>query len=645
MRVLTIKSIIIACTLLLGYVVMSPALMGGFYYDDQLSLYQLGLGGGIKSFSDWLHYVFSGTAGPLGRPISFASFTINAQNWPASAYYFKLTNVLIHLFNSLLVYFFIYSLLLKSSLKLPENDIFTISIVTMALWLLHPLQLSTILPIVQRMTELSASFTLLGLIYYLSFRNLLFKTSNFKIIGFSIIIILFGILAALSKENGILLPVYILCIEYVIFFHTNTSGKSMKYFKLWKIIMLYVPVAIVLVYLISQFFFPAPVVRDFTVWQRLISEPQVLLIYLNLLLIPQVHVSGIFNDTQPFYSSLLAQGAILSSVAIISLLLIGFFFRKKLVVLSFAILWFFSGHILESTTILLELYFEHRNYLPILGFLFAFSYYVNNFNSKFIKYFISISSIILFSFINYQNSLLWSSPLKHSMAALQESPLSVRANQAAAEALIERNQVEPARKHYQLLAEIYPQEASYQFQVLDTDCLLKKDNFEKYNQLSQKLRNTIHFNYSAMIANNIHLKIKKNVCAFIKHEQLMHLLNILEEKISSKNYLYNSNLTTELENIYLVKGNIFLDKNATEFAIVYFNKALQLRTSYDVSLSLANLYIITGQLNKAKTTVHKALKHSSSEKGMSSRAPQIKKLHKLLDSINNKKNTNDKKSN
>src|SRR5699024_8372087 len=37
----------------------------------------------------------------------------------------------------------------------------------------------------------------------------------------------------------------------------------------------------------------------------------------------------------------------------------------------FALLWFFVAHLVESTVIPLELYFEHRNYLAIAGPLLA----------------------------------------------------------------------------------------------------------------------------------------------------------------------------------------------------------------------------------------------------------------------------------
>ena len=45
--------------------------------------------------------------------------------------------------------------------------------------------------------------------------------------------------------------------------------------------------------------------------------------------------------------------------------------RRRLPVVACGILWFFVGHLLESTVIPLELMFEHRNYLPSFAVLLA----------------------------------------------------------------------------------------------------------------------------------------------------------------------------------------------------------------------------------------------------------------------------------
>ena len=45
--------------------------------------------------------------------------------------------------------------------------------------------------------------------------------------------------------------------------------------------------------------------------------------------------------------------------------------RKKQPLVSLGVLWFFTGHLLESTILPLEIAHEHRNYLPLLGIIIA----------------------------------------------------------------------------------------------------------------------------------------------------------------------------------------------------------------------------------------------------------------------------------
>jgi len=199
----TIHFFFISSIVLAAYLIIKPALSGGFYFDDAPVLAPLGIDGGIQSFSHWQHFVFSGVTGPLGRPIAMASFTLDAQNWPAPAYSFKQTNLIIHLINGILIFFLATNLLQQlSPTKQNQAPIFYTALLTMSLWLIHPLQLSTILPVVQRMTELSAFFTLAGLIYYIKKRKLLIDSTFQQQITPTLIIILFGMLAALSKENN-----------------------------------------------------------------------------------------------------------------------------------------------------------------------------------------------------------------------------------------------------------------------------------------------------------------------------------------------------------------------------------------------------------------------------------------------------------
>ena len=144
------------------------------------------------------------TSGPLGRPIPVATFAIN--NWfsDGGVYSLKVTNLLLHVLNFILVFWFLYLLLEKVS----EHDrrySFSgwrwVALISAVYWVLHPLHMSTVMYVVQRMTIMSTTFTLLALITYLNFRPL--SSSPFRTAVWLGSVFLLAMLSAFCKEIGL----------------------------------------------------------------------------------------------------------------------------------------------------------------------------------------------------------------------------------------------------------------------------------------------------------------------------------------------------------------------------------------------------------------------------------------------------------
>jgi hypothetical protein len=80
----------------------------------------------------------------------------------------------------------------------------------------------------------------------------------------------------------------------------------------------------------------------------------------------------VFHDDYPLSHGLMSPPTtLLALVAIGGLLVAAWRLRARAPLFAFAVAWFFAGHLIESTVWPLELYFEHRNYLPMIGPLFA----------------------------------------------------------------------------------------------------------------------------------------------------------------------------------------------------------------------------------------------------------------------------------
>jgi tetratricopeptide (TPR) repeat protein len=109
--------------------------------------------------------------------------------------------------------------------------------------------------------------------------------------------------------------------------------------------------------------------RPFTPLQRVFTEPRIVIFYLSQIFYPVATRLSIEHDILVSTSIIHPWSTIASLIAVFLLIGIGLWQMRKRPVLSFAILFFFLNHAIESSIIGLELAFEHRNYLPSL-FLF-----------------------------------------------------------------------------------------------------------------------------------------------------------------------------------------------------------------------------------------------------------------------------------
>lgn len=346
--------------LLLGTLaLMWPALGGPFLFDDEPNLQNL--------------RVFAGQAGNLGaylaefngnpgRPLAALSFLINDNAWPSDPFAFKYTNVLLHLLNGVLL-FGLLRQLQKASPALPSNGLWPL--LATAAWLLHPMLLSSQMLVVQRMTLLSALFCLAGLWTYVAILQHS-KQWQGALLALSTLAMA-TVLAVLCKENGALLPVLALCLNVTLL---DTVLKDNPSSRRWLLTLgCALPAFILAGYIAYSATRPdAFINREFGLLERLMTQCHVLADYLKQILMPRLSGSGIFFDDYPITRHFLAS----PSTAILAIGLLGsgvfaLWQHRRCPVLAFAVLWFFAGHLLESTGMNLELYFEHRNYLPIIG--------------------------------------------------------------------------------------------------------------------------------------------------------------------------------------------------------------------------------------------------------------------------------------
>ncbi len=344
---------------------------GDFLFDDYPNIT---LNPAIRAAADgnpdWFSIAFTTGSGLLRRPLSMLSFGLNAYWFGMEPLSFKAVNVVIHLLNGLLLWGVFRRLtpqLLASSRQTLAQ---AVALVAAGIWLLHPLHVSSVLYIVQRMNLLATLFMLAGLLCYAEGRVRMCRGEPGLLVALSGLCT-FGLLAVFCKENGVLIVPYALAIELCCFRFAAPGGSDRR-LRVFFWLTLALPLALFAAYLASHPAYLAYARNGFTLPTRLLSEARVVCDYLLWTFIPLPSFMGMYHDDIAVSAGLFTPATTALSISFLAMLgVLAWRLRNTWPALTFGVFWFAVGHSLESTILPLELVFEHRNYLPMAGPLLA----------------------------------------------------------------------------------------------------------------------------------------------------------------------------------------------------------------------------------------------------------------------------------
>ncbi|EGV31329.1 hypothetical protein ThidrDRAFT_1951 [Thiorhodococcus drewsii AZ1] len=601
--------------LVLGFAILSPGLSGPFLLDDFIHLPKLaGDNGQIDTLSDVYQLIFSGERA-IGRQLSYLSLLINDNAWPTTAYGFKRLNVLLHLLNGVLVFLFARMLAnLICNRDTDPNHADWIALLVMSLWLVHPLHLSPTMMVIQRMTLLAGTFSLLALVSYLHGRRL---AVDRPIAGYRWMILGFGsflVLGIFSKETAIMTVCYVMVIEATLLARDRPPRPD--YWRFWAWLFLGVP----LLAIVAYFFSILPYIdqlylkRDFNMIERLLTESRVLMQYLRVILLPSISASGPYHDDFMISRGLLEPATtLLSIITIFSLIGFAIWRRRRNPLLAFAILWFFLAHLLESTILPIELYFEHRNYLPMFGFAFAVSYWVMNQSGKLavisrvgVAAFLSLTLLITFL-----SARVWGDANQISTVWAAEHPGSARAQIGAIRFWSKIGDSERLIEQFDLAQRLNPNDAGLSLLRL----IIQRCRNPAAPPIGgdmgslEQMVPSAHFEHGSLegidwIAKNA----KKEGCDF-KEDDLEKIIDLY---LSNPRFYGNEAARTLLYRILADRQRKRGDLNAT---IQSLDLAYAARPSFDVALNQAWLLATAGLFEDADTYLQKARETPPRSKG------------------------------
>ena len=574
-----------------------PGLSGPFLFDDFVNLEPLGYHYRVNDLRSFFQFVTSGIAGPTGRPISLLSFLLNDVTWPSEPWSFKYTNLLIHLLNGVLVYWVSLRVLRLNGRHFIHHQAEWLALASASLWLLHPMLVSTTLYVIQRMTLLATFFSLLGLLLYLQGREKM--QSNLRL-GYGLItlaVTAFTVLAVLSKESGAVLPLLLAVVEFTVLRQQNRIIRHPN--NIWNLIFFGLPALAIVIYL-SRYLMPQYAnifaARNYTAFQRGLTESRVIMHYLYDLLIPKLYEGSLFNDDFPVSSGLLSPPTTaLSFALIVSLLSVAVLVRQSYNLVSLSILFFLVGHILESTVAPLDLYYEHRNYLPSI-FLFLPLAYSAEFRVKQTGFAVLIA-LLIFSFFTAAKAKLWSNEADLLLFWGKQHPNSPRAQRDASNIYFERGEIGKALQILDEATTKHPENIKLRLHRMTFACTIDKPDMGYWNHTLSLIEHSPIY-VDGQILENLNLLVRltgNNQCQWLTFERF----NEMADKILANSSVKNDK--TVESSIIHVKGLIALNQHDKAAGLGYFAHSLELSKDPEMGLLQTSLLASRGYYYEALT--------------------------------------------
>jgi len=545
-----------------------------------------------------------GGGGRIYRPVPCFTFALNYYLGGDHVVGYHLVNICIHILTSVFLFLFIYHTLNLPAIRARYGpNSYFIALLATVLWAINPLQTQAITYIVQRMASMAGLFYIMSMYFYLRGRvcerNLLRAASYF--LCFVTAILSFG-----SKENAAMLPISIFLFE--VFLVQGLTRENIKRNSLLFPIMILVPLALALIlkgpsilsikHVFSDYGIRG---RGFTLVERLLTEPRVLLFYITLLLYPMPDRLCITHDISKSQNLVNPPTTIISILFIFIILGLAIIRSRKWPLISYCIIFYFLNHLIESTIFPLELAFEHRNYIPSMLFFVPIAILALK-ALQFFSYKRSMQ-VILSTFIvlvliaqghsAFIRNFIWKTEGSLWLDAVDKSPNHPRAHHNLGRYYGDIGQREKAIAEYEMALKLERALHAETDHITHYNLALEYIDSSQEDKAIEHLRKAIEIDprYSAAYNNLAVLMIKKG-----KYDEAFHCL-IEALTYDKKSYSAHNNL-----------GFVLLKKARFEEAITEFRYALAGEKDFLPALyGLGLIYKYKREFGKAKYYLRRAL--------------------------------------
>jgi len=614
-----------------AFLAFLPGLSGGYLFDDFSNLGGLEILKNSPGADSFWQYLAHGIASPTGRPIALASFALQAHDWPMEPGAFIRVNLLLHLLNGCLLFWWLWLLVRCRGGSAAQQA--AVPALATALWLLAPIQVTGVLYIVQRMTELSATFVFSGLVAYLIGRRL--AAAGRERYGFLLMTagLAWGAgIGTFAKENAALMPLLLLVMECTLLTELARPAR----WRLWSGVFLVLPSLALLAALSLKAVigFDSYALRDFTLAERLMTEARVLFMYLHKMLLPWPSAIRLLYDDFGTSAGLLRPWTTAASLlGLVGVAAASWGWRRRMPYLAFGTGWFLGAHLLESTVLPLELVFEHRNYQASAGVWFAVAASLAALWSRLqrplmrrIVAVAAVAYVLLVASVTLQIASLWGRPFEMAAWNADRQPDSRRGRIELLGVLLALGHNDDAAQIALDAARRWPDDPAFHLSLLRAACQAPAIELPATEEVASRVRATrVQVLTAVYLIDSITEQIELGRCGRIGPERLEPLVLAAFD---------NPKLLPQRQNVLLLYSRVLRLAQRPLEARAYFRQAIEVQPVMILLIQGVLDEVAAGRLDEARAYLERA-RHEPRISAMDrwSHRHDLERLEQLIDAV------------
>lgn len=393
-----------------------------------------------------------------GRWLLFVTFTLNYLWTGQEVWSYHLVNLVLHLINGVLIFFIALRIFERTEIQAQHQRFW--AFLAAAFFLVQPVQTESVTYISQRAEVLSTLFYAVAFLLFVRWPE-----AKIGVLA-SVVIAVPYLLAVNSKESAISLPAVLFLYDFI--FISECSFRRLL--SRWTFYATYliggVVVGYYLVTVVLRQSVGVGLAGHLSRSAYFLTELRVITRYIFLVFFPV----GLNLDYQYRASSqFLEPAVVLSFLFLSSIIVLAWSIRRKHKVFAFSIFWFFLALAPTSSVIpILDVIFEHRLYLPLVGVCLSFPCFIDLLLEKVRSQYktgLSIKTVSLFILTllvigTLQRNYVWGDEVRLFEDGVLKSPKNARAYDGLMWSYYKRGEYQKAAEAMRMGMDHVPESAS-----------------------------------------------------------------------------------------------------------------------------------------------------------------------------------------